>query len=194
MDIEKFKLLLGTSIDDQSIEQLQLDFSEISHKIKITKKEYTFDVMNNPFFIQPSTVNIKNIQNTNLDLYITLLNSLDTSIIFNKLMIMTYIFTGNPNIGITIGEWTLYSFNQIIDFIKKLKYENSKITWTNIGHRYMGLGHIEVLRMDLENGDLFIQPDGGSNDYERLDYWNMYQNQKINKDQTIDFKKFVLSS
>jgi hypothetical protein len=57
----------------------------------------------------------------------------------------------------------------------------------------MGLGHIEVLRMDIENGDLFIQPDGGSNGYERFDYWEQYKTQKIKKEQTIDFKQFVVS-
>ena len=194
MDIDKLRLLLGSSLDNNSIEQIKLDFSELSDKIKITEKQYTFDAMNNPFFIQPKTVNIHNIVNPNLDLYITLLNSLDTPIQFNQLIMMTYILAGNPDIGITIGDWTLYSFNQMIEYIKKLKSENSKITWTNLGHRYIGLGHIEVLRMDIENGDLFIQPDGGSNGYDRLYYWNLYLHQKINKDQTIEFKKFVLSS
>lgn len=192
MDIDKLRLLLGSSLDN--IEQMKLDFSEFSDKIKITEKQYTFDVMDNPFFIQPKTVIINNIVNPNLDLYITLFNSLDTPIKFNHWIMMTYILSGHPDIGITIGEWTLYSFHQTVDYIKKLKEENSKITWTNLGHRYMGLGHIEVLRMDIENGDLFIQPDGGSNGYERLDYWEKYKNQKINKEETIEFKKFVLST
>jgi hypothetical protein len=103
----------------------------------------------------------------------------------------TYVLSGSPNRAITIREWTLYSLNQTIKNIMQLTEENSTITWTNIGHRYMGLGHVEVLRMDIESGDLFIQPDGGSNGYERVDYWEMYKNQKINKEQTIDFTTFV---
>jgi len=194
LDINKLKIILGNSIDQNSIQQMKLEFSEISNKIKITEQGYTFDPMNNPFFMQPNTVDIKNSVNPDLDLYITLLNTLDTPIVFNQSIMMTYLFAGKPDIGLTIGEWTLYSFQQTIDYIKKLKNENLNITWTNIGHRYMGLGHVEVLRMDIENGDLFIQPDGGSNCYERIDYWNMYVNQKINKSQTIEFKNFVLSN
>ena len=180
MDIDKLILVFGKSLDKNSIEQMKSDFSEFSDKIKITEKKYTFDAMNNPFFMQPRTVSINNIVNPNLDLYITLLNSLDKPIVFNQWIMLTYILVGNPDSGITIGDWTLYSFNQSIEYIKELKDENSKITWTNLGHRYIGLGHIEVLRMDIENGDLFIQPDGGSNGYDRQYYWELYLHQKIN--------------
>ena len=194
MDVDKLMLLFDNSLDKNKLEQMKLELLKFSHKIKITEKKYRFDAIDNPFFIQPRTVILNNMIHPNLDLYITLLHSLDKPRVFNQWIMLTYILVGDPELGITIGDWTLYSFNQTIEYSKKLKDENSKITWTNLGHRYMGLGHIEVLRMDIENGDLFIQPDGGSNGYERLDYWNLYLHQKINKEQTIDFQNFVLLS
>jgi len=89
LDINKLKIILGNSIDQNSIQQMKLEFSEISNKIKITEQGYTFDPMNNPFFMQPNTVDIKNSVNPDLDLYITLLNTLDTPIVFNQSIMMT---------------------------------------------------------------------------------------------------------
>lgn len=191
MDLDKIRLIFGENITVNTIELMRTEFSKFSENIKITEQEYIFDVMNNPFFIQPETVNIDMHAHPNLDLYISSLNKLDTPVVFNQWLMMTYVLSGSPNRAITIREWTLYSLNQTIKNILQLKEENSTITWTNIGHRYMGLGHVEVLRMDIESGDLFIQPDGGSNGYERADYWEMYKNQKISKEQTIDFTTFV---
>lgn len=190
-DLDKLRLIFGESITVNTIELMRIEFSKFSENIKITEQEYIFDVMNNPFFIQPETVNIDIHAHPNLDLYISSLNKLDTPVVFNQWLMMTYVLSGSPNRAIAIREWTIYSLNQAIKNVMQLKEQNSTITWTNIGHRYMGLGHVEVLRMDIESGDLFIQPDGGSNGYERLDYWEMYKNQKINKEQTIDFTTFV---
>jgi hypothetical protein len=190
-DLDKLRLIFGESITVNTIELMRIEFSKFSENIKITEQEYIFDVKNNPFFIQPKTVAIDIHAHPNLDLYVSSLNKLDTLVVFNQWLMMTYVLSGSPNRAIAIREWTLYSLNQTIKNIMQLTEENSTITWTNIGHRYMGLGHVEVLRMDIESGDLFIQPDGGSNGYERVDYWEMYKNQKINKEQTIDFTTFV---
>ena len=47
----------------------------------------------------------------------------------------------------------------------------------DIGYRYMGLGHIEMISCDLKTHLLFYRPDGGSNGYDRYDnYQNILKN------------------
>ena len=78
---------------------------------------------------------------------------------------------------ITENGWTLFSIEQIFD-----RYKNDKDKlWIDIGIVYQGLGHVLTLRMDIRNGELFMQPDGGSNGYERDMYYHKYIDQVPNK-------------
>ncbi len=53
--------------------------------------------------------------------------------------------------------------------------------WIDIGLVYRGLGHVLTLRMDIRNGELFMQPDGGSNGWDREAYYNKYIDQEPDK-------------
>jgi hypothetical protein len=178
---------------DEKLDQIYNSIKKVQSKIRITDTEYEFDVRINPFFYKPIVSHImeSSIQNINLDNFKSVQNNLPPNVIINPWVMTVYILSSEPNRGLTIGEWTLYSLKQMIERLLSIHEEHPYITWTDLGHRYMGLGHIEVLRMDLYTGDLFIQPDGGSNGYDRLAYWEQYKNQKIDKSHTIEFIDFI---
>ena len=176
---------------NDKLQQIYNGINSVQSKIQITDTEYQFDVRNNPFFYQPNTSRILEASIPNIDKFKTVQDNLPSNVYFNPWVMAVYILSGEPDRGITIGEWTLYSLKQTIERLLSLRQENSTISWTDLGHRYMGLGHIEVLRMDINTGDLFIKPDGGSNGYDRIAYWEQYKNQKIDKSDTIEFLEFV---
>ena len=179
---------------DELVEKLQLisnDIASVQSKIRITDTEYEFDVRNNPFFYKPHASHVLEVPNPNINKFKEFQDTLPSNVQLNPWVMMVYVMSGEPDRGITLGEWTLYSFKQTIERLLSLREEHTTITWTDIGHRYMGLGHIEVLRMDINTGELFIQHDGGSNGYDRLAYWEQYKNQKIEKSDTIEFINFV---
>jgi hypothetical protein len=176
---------------DEKLQQIYNGINSVQSKIKITDTEYQFDVRNNPFFYQPNTSHILEASIPNIDKFKTVQNDIPSNVQFNPWVMAVYIISGEPDRGITIGEWTLYSLKQTIERLLSLRQEHSTITWTDLGYRYMGLGHIEVLRMDIITGELFIQPDGGSNGYDRIAYWMLYKNQKIDISDTIEFLDFV---
>jgi hypothetical protein len=176
---------------DEKLQQIYNGINSVQSKIKITDKEYQFDVRNNPFFYQPNTSHILEASIPNIDKFKTVQDDIPSNVQFNPWVMSVYIISGEPDRGITIGEWTLYSLKQTIERLLSLRQEHSTITWTDLGHRYMGLGHIEVLRMDISTGELFIQHDGGSNGYDRMAYWEQYKNQKIDKSHIIEFVDFV---
>ena len=176
---------------DEKLQQIYNGITSVQSKIQITDTEYQFDVRNNPFFYQPNTSHILEASTPNIDKFKTVQDNIPSNVHFNPWVMSVYIISGEPDRGITIGEWTLYSLKQTIERLISLRQEHSSINWTDLGHRYMGLGHIEVLRMDINTGELFIQPDGGSNGYDRIAYWEQYKNQKIDKSDTIEFLDFV---
>jgi hypothetical protein len=55
----------------------------------------------------------------------------------------------------------------------------------------MGLGYYQALRMNINNGKLFIQMDGGSNDWDRMSYWEQYKNQQINDSNYTEFTELI---
>jgi hypothetical protein len=176
---------------DEKLQQIYNGINSVQSRIQITDKEYQFDVRNNPFFYQPNTSHILETSIPNIDKFKTVQDDIPSYVQFNPWVMAVYIISGEPDRGITIGEWTLYSLKQTIERLLSLREEHSTITWTDLGHRYMGLGHIEVLRMDISTGQLFIQHDGGSNGYDRMAYWEQYKNQKIDISDTIEFVDFV---
>ena len=48
----------------------------------------------------------------------------------------------------------------------------------DIAIQYAGMGHIEVLTMDKDTKEFFVRSDGGSNDFEREDYFEKYKTMK----------------
>ena len=60
----------------------------------------------------------------------------------------------------------MMSLNEVLENYKKLCSEGQETVF-DIGYRYKGMGHIEVLSCNLYNHLLFYRMDGGSNDWDR---------------------------
>jgi hypothetical protein len=193
MDVNRFKSLFHSTIDPSILIHIIERFDELKNRIQISGGEYKFNVLDNPFFLQPTSVNIPNAQTPDLDEFQKVYDNLPSDIVFNPWIMMAYLFSGSPNRAIIIKDWTIFSLSQAIERIIDRKKEHPEITWTDLGHRYMGMGHIQVLRMDLESGSLFTQYDGGSNCYDRDAYWKQYKDQKVSKSDTIEFIQFIMS-
>ena len=175
----------------QNLIKMTGEFYENFKHFHISTSEYTFDQRNNPFFMTPLNEDILESRNTD---YKELDNALDKSIktiVFNPYIMMLYISTCKSNRAYTIGHWTIFSLEQIISDFNKLVDMESDIKWCDIGHKYLGLGYYSALRMDITNGRLFIQSDGGSNGYDRMYHWDNYKNQELDKDDYIEFNDLI---
>lgn len=123
---------------------------------------------------------------------------------FNRVLLLLYIYTGSVEKQITTDNgWTLFSLKQIYQrYVDNINSSDAKGTfakgafgggggsdgggsggslWIDIGLVYRGLGHVLTLRMDIRNGELFMQPDGGSNGWECDAYYNKYIDQVPDK-------------
>ena len=108
---------------------------------------------------------------------------------FNKALLLLYIYTGSVEKQITTNNgWTLFSLKQIYQRYVESGGDGGddgggggNSLWIDIGLVYRGLGHVLTLRMDIRNGELFMQPDGGSNGWDREAYYNKYIDQEPNK-------------
>jgi len=77
-----------------------------------------------------------------------------------------YEIVGNPKKEVYINEWTIMSLDESLKRYKEL-CNNSQKNVFDIGYRYLGMGHIEMLSCNLYNHLLFRRRDGGSSGIER---------------------------
>lgn len=94
----------------------------------------------------------------------------------NRNVKLIFELLGDAEREIYIGEWTIMSLKQCMERYNEFCKEGQKDVF-DIGYRYMGLGHIEMISCDLKSHLLFYRPDGGSNGYDRYDnYQNILKN------------------
>lgn len=145
--------------------------------IKQSVEEEMFDAENNAFFVPPKSELIQ-FNSTTFQIYDELFKK--ENIVFNKYLLFIYFVMNNTKKQIVTNKfWTLFSLDEIYNYNTFYKNTYNQNTWVPIGMVYCGLGHIDTLRMDIRNGELFFQPDGGSNGYEREAYHNQYITQII---------------
>ena len=77
-----------------------------------------------------------------------------------------YEVIGDPNKEVYINEWTIMSLDESLKRYKELCNNGQKNVF-DIGFRYLGMGHIEMISCNLYNHLLFMRRDGGSNYYDR---------------------------
>ena len=77
-----------------------------------------------------------------------------------------YEVIGDPKKEVYINEWTIMSLDESLKRYKELCSNNQKNVF-DIGYRYLGMGHIEMLSCNLYNHLLFCRRDGGSSGIER---------------------------
>lgn len=175
----------------QNLIQMTGDFYENVKHFNISSSDYSFDQRNNPFFMTPSNEDIVESRNTDYKELDTVIATSKKVIVFNPYIMMLYISTCKSNRAYTIGNWTIFSLAQIVADFNKLVDMESDIKWCDIGHKYLGLGYYSALRMDITNGKLFIQTDGGSNGYDCEHHWNSYKNQELEKENYIEFHDLI---
>lgn len=77
-----------------------------------------------------------------------------------------YEVLGNPKREFYINEWTIMSLDEALERYKELCKNGQKNVF-DIGYRYLGMGHIEMLSCNLYNHLLFFRRDGGSSGIDR---------------------------
>lgn len=172
-------------------------FNTYREQFKITNDDYQFTQQTNPFFQTPISqiIDNNNVYN-NTDGYAEIDKVIASykgceHLVFNPYFMMLYISVNKINRAFTNGGWTIFSLHQIIDDYNTLYLEEPDIKWLTLGHAYMGLGYYKALRMYITNGQLFIQNDGGSNDYDRIAYWDAYKNQQLKETDYLTFEQVI---
>jgi hypothetical protein len=84
----------------------------------------------------------------------------------NRHFKLFYEIVGEPDKEVYIGEWTFISLNEALSQYKQYCSDGQSNVF-NIGYKYAGMGHIEVLSCNLYNHLLFIRMDGGSSGWDR---------------------------
>ena len=97
---------------------------------------------------------------------------------------------------INILQATLKSMHcSISNILEKMSIDDQKNVF-DIGFRYLGLGHLEILSCDLTNHLLFFRRDGGSNGWDREDNYKDLMNYKTGDNEYMYFhelKKIIHS-
>jgi len=166
--------------------KINIFFKDID-KFKITDEKYVFQTLDQSSFILPETkeIRIQNLSNYSKILEIAKLSK--KKIHFNDYFMMLYLYSNSYLSAYSIGKWTIFSISQVISHFDYLLSIEPNIEWCCLGHHQFGIGHYYSLRMNIKNGKLFIQRDGGSNNTEKLEYWEQYKNQDLLSVDYIDY-------
>jgi hypothetical protein len=192
--LPSFASLFGDISKPEALHMKILNLDAIIHpymlKLRKSINSEVFDSTTNPFFQPVQSISLDVPINAPIHDYNDFFYIFNEykNVNFNKALLLLYIYTGSVQKQIiTENGWTLFSIEQIFD-----RYKNDKDRlWIDIGLVYQGLGHVLTLRMDIRNGELFMQPDGGSNGYECDLYYNKYIEQVPNKSMYMDIKKVL---
>ena len=84
----------------------------------------------------------------------------------NRNISLIYDILGSSKKEIYIGEWVIMSLEKAIEIYEEYCKHGLKNVY-DIGYRYMGMGHIEIISCDLESHLLFFHRGGGSNGWDR---------------------------
>jgi len=86
---------------------------------------------------------------------------------------------------LSIGSW------QFLSIQKSDEMSNGKLHMLDIAIQYAGMGHIEVLTMDKDTKEFFVRADGGSNGFEREDYFEKYKTMKPSESGDYEMMTFT---
>lgn len=110
----------------------------------------------------------------------------------NRNIKLIFQLLGDPEKEIYIGGWTIMSLKECTERYNELSKKDRKDVF-DIGYRYMGMGHIEMISCDLNNHLLFYRPDGGSNGWDRQDNYNNLINNGANNYEKFFFGKWFFN-
>ena len=128
---------------------------EVLNKGTISTNNYTSS--DKPLFMKNSTESFTQYNNLKLQIPENV----------NRNVKLIYEIFGNEQKEIYLDEWTIMSLEEALKRYKELCAQGQDNVF-DIGFRYLGMGHIEIISCDLKSHLLFYRPDGGSNDWDRI--------------------------
>jgi len=170
--------------------KLNIFFRDID-KFKITDEKYFFQKLDHNSLILSETKEIKmqDLHNYNKILEIAKLST--KKIHFNDYFMMLYLYSNSYLSAYSINKWTIFSLSQVINNFNYLLSLELNIEWLTLGYHPFGIGHYYSLRMNINNGKIFIQRDGGNNHKEIQENWEQYKNQDLLSVDYIDYQILV---
>ena len=133
---------------------------EVLKKAKVSSGD--FDSTHEPFF-KPDTEKV--------DFEFDHENNIIVPEGLNRNIGLIYDILGNSKKEIYIGEWTIMTLEKALEQYDYYCKDNQKRVF-DIGFRYLGMGHIELIACDLETHLLFYHRGGGSNGWDREANYN----------------------
>jgi hypothetical protein len=165
-------------------------------RCKINEEKQFFQTLDHSSFTQPETTKIKiqNFSNYNKILEIPKLSK--KKIHFNDYFMMLYLYFNSYLSAFSFGKWSIFSLSQVISHFNYLLSLEPNIEWLCLGSQPFGITQYHSLRMNINNGKLFIQRDGGNNHNEIEENWQQYKNQDLLAVDYIDYQnlQYFLSS
>lgn len=163
---------------------MQLTQKQIDKIIKVletaTISDDDYNSTNQPFFN-------KDPQNREFKINSKKINDSIIPNSLNRNIILIYKLLGNTSKEIYLKEWTIFSLDKALNIYNNY-CENGQTNIFDIGFKYMGMGHVDVISCDLKSHLLFFRPDGGSNGYDRENNFN-----NIIKNGSTPYDKFIFT-
>jgi hypothetical protein len=128
---------------------------EVLNKGTISTNNYTSS--DKPLFMKNNAESFKQYNNLKLQIPENV----------NRNVKLIYEIFGNEQKEIYLDEWTIMSLEEALKRYKEFCAQGQDNVF-DIGFRYLGMGHIEIISCDLKSHLLFYRPDGGSNDWDRI--------------------------
>jgi hypothetical protein len=132
---------------------------EVLNKGTISTNNYTS--LDKPLFMKNSSESFKQYNNLKLQIPENV----------NRNVKLIYEIFGNEQKEIYLDEWTIMSLEEALKRYNELCTQGQDNVF-DIGFRYLGMGHIEMISCDLKSHLLFYRPDGGSNGWDRINNFN----------------------
>ena len=167
------------------------NFNNNIHHFKISDKEYIFNQEKFQWSESSNSIDFAFNNKRNFKKIINIMKSPKVPIIFNPYFAMLYISADSYLNSYTIGFWIIFSLAQVINDFTHVYNDEPDIKWCTLGIKYAGLGYYSTLRMDITNGNLFIQLEGGSNDYDRITSYHNCKNQIIEDNDFISYNNLI---
>jgi len=182
------KMILYTLLEKQNP---TLNSNEL--KIKIDFFLDNFDKININY---SDTSKLKKLNFSNYNKILEIAKLSKKKIHFNDYFMMLYLYSNSYLSSYKIGNWNIFSLSKVITDFSSLLHIEPNIEWLCLGSQPFGITQYHSLRMNINNGKLFIQSDGGNNDNEIEENWQKYKNQDLLLVDYIDFPNlfYLLSS
>lgn len=113
-----------------------------------------------------------------------------SKVVFPEDLENLYRYIGNPYVEYYLSKWTIMSLKNVTKRFSIMRKNNQKRV-IDFAFAYIGSGHIMVAAVDPIDGQIFYRYDGGSNGYERGDYWNFIQTYTPTNDHKVSFASFA---